>query len=103
MRSMAEAATTFLPTFIRRLPLAREALQYARELHADQRRDADHAPFILHPLEVASLLSITGHPEHLVAAGVLHETVEDTGADIADIRARFGDAVASTVDALTED
>ena len=56
-----------IPTFIVDLPLAREALARARELHRGQHRESDRAPFILHPLEVAALLHNTGHPEHVVA------------------------------------
>lgn len=50
----------FVPTFLSELPRAREALRYARELHRGQRRASDEAPFILHPLEVAALLHVTG-------------------------------------------
>ena len=40
-------------SFVRGLPLTREAILYARDRHGSQRRDADRAPFLLHPLEVA--------------------------------------------------
>jgi (p)ppGpp synthase/HD superfamily hydrolase len=90
-------------TFLRELPLARDAWAYAEQLHAEQRRESDEAPFILHPLEVASLLRNTGHREAVVAAGILHDTVEDTDASTEDIRARFGDEVAALVAAMTED
>ena len=65
-----------IPTFIRGLPMAREALAYARELHRGQRRASDEAPFILHPLEVASLLYNAGYSEPVVAVGILHDTLE---------------------------
>lgn len=58
----------FVPTFLSELPLAQEAVRYARELHRGQRRSSDEAPFILHPLEVASLLHMTGHDEVAVTA-----------------------------------
>ncbi len=90
-------------SFVRGLPLAREALVYARELHRGQRRDSDAAPFILHPLEVASLLFNTGHSETVIAAGILHDTIENTGARCEDIEARFNSDVAAIVAALTED
>lgn len=63
----------------------------------------DAAPFVLHPLEVASLLYNTGHGETVVAAGLLHDTVEDTAADAGDIRRRFGQEVAGIVATMTED
>jgi (p)ppGpp synthase/HD superfamily hydrolase len=71
-------------------------------MHADQRR-RDEAPFILHPLEVAELLSSSGYDDDLVTAGVLHDLVENTDATIAEVRERFGDPVARLVAAATED
>ena len=44
-------------TFTRHLPLTQAALEFARERHGGQYRMADRAPFVLHPLEVASLLN----------------------------------------------
>jgi (p)ppGpp synthase/HD superfamily hydrolase len=94
---------TGLPSFLDRLPLARAALEYAAGKHAGQVRDSDAAPFILHPLEVARLLHETGYGDVVVAAGVLHDTVEDTDAETADIELRFGREVACLVAAMTED
>ena len=85
------------------LPRARAALALARELHRGQRRESDQAPFILHPLEVASLLHNTGHPEPVVAAGILHDSVEDASVSVADIDRRLGSDVAGLVAAMTED
>jgi (p)ppGpp synthase/HD superfamily hydrolase len=79
------------------------ALAYAVEQHAGQRRDADGAPFVLHPIEVATLLADAGAPDHVVAAGVLHDTVEKTSADAEALRARFGARVTALVMALSED
>jgi (p)ppGpp synthase/HD superfamily hydrolase len=42
-------------------------------------RSSDGAPFIRHPLEVATVLYRTGAPDHLIAAGLLHDVVEKTG------------------------
>jgi (p)ppGpp synthase/HD superfamily hydrolase len=92
-----------LPTFIRDLPLARDALDWAEQLHSGQRREVDAAPFVLHPLEVASLLYNTGHGDEVIAAGVLHDTVEDTDVAVDQIERRFGDGVAGIVAAMTED
>jgi (p)ppGpp synthase/HD superfamily hydrolase len=96
-------ADAFIPTFLTDLPLARDALLYAQELHRGQRRAADEAPFILHPLEVAALLHTTGYGEVAVAAGILHDTVEDTGIDVEAITERFGTEVGALVAAMTED
>jgi (p)ppGpp synthase/HD superfamily hydrolase len=93
----------FVPTFLSELPLARDALSYARELHRGQRRPSDEAPFILHPLEVAALLHTTGYGEVAVTAGILHDTVEDTGIEVDAITERFGTEVGTLVAAMTED
>ena len=71
-------------------------------MHADQRREVDQAPFVLHPLEVASLLSGREFDDEVVTAGVLHDIVEDTSVTRDDIERRFGTRVARLVAALTE-
>jgi (p)ppGpp synthase/HD superfamily hydrolase len=91
------------PTFLRDLPLASAALRAAAELHRGQRREVDDAPFVVHPLEVASLLYNMGYPDVVIAAGILHDTVEDTAAGIDDIERRFGEDVAALVRVMTED
>ena len=97
------AGGPFVPTFLRALPLARTALAYAAHFHREQRRESDAAPFVLHPLEVAAMLHHSGHPEPVVAAAILHDTVENTDAEPGEIRSQFGDEVADLVAALTED
>jgi (p)ppGpp synthase/HD superfamily hydrolase len=65
-------------SFARDLPLTRCALDFAEARHAGQRRVTDGAPFLMHPVEVASLLEREGCPDHVVAAAVLHDVLEDT-------------------------
>ncbi len=79
------------------------ALSYAVEQHAGQRRQPDGAPFVLHPIEVATLLADVGAPDHVVAAGVLHDTIEKTSTEAADLHERFGARVTALVVALSED
>jgi (p)ppGpp synthase/HD superfamily hydrolase len=79
------------------------AVAYARRLHAGQLRQADGAPFIVHPLEVVSLLYEAGAPDEVIAAGALHDTLEKTDATPAELTRRFGAHVASLVAAVTED
>lgn len=93
---------TFTPTFLAGPSVAREALLFARQLHQDQRRESDAAPFILHPLEVAALLHVTGHSEDVVAAAILHDTVEDTEADVDTIARQFGFEIRDLVATMTE-
>lgn len=84
-------------------PNLQAALAYAKWLHAGQRRRIDGAPFILHPLEVVSLLRGVGAPDHVIVAGAVHDIIEKTDVDAADVRARFGPAVATLVLAVSED
>lgn len=83
--------------------MIRRAIAYADRMHDGQRRSSDGAAFIEHPLEVASLLQDAGAPEHVIAAGVLHDVLEKTDADAEDLRARFGDEITTLVLAVSED
>jgi hypothetical protein len=67
-----------VPTFVRRRPLTFAALRFALRAHGDDWREADGAPFILHPLEVASLLHSFDCSDEVTAAAVLHDTLETT-------------------------
>jgi len=78
------------------------ALAYAVEQHAGQRRGGNGGPFVLHPIEVATMLAEVGAPAHVVAAGVLHDTIEKTSTEAEDLHRRFGARVASLVVAVTE-
>jgi (p)ppGpp synthase/HD superfamily hydrolase len=103
-RTITSMATeAFSPSFLEGLPQARAALMYAQNLHRGQRRESDEAPFILHPLEVAALLHNSGHREAVVAAGILHDTIEEAGATRESIGQRFGTEIAALVAAMTED
>ena len=95
-------ATDRFPSFVADLPITRDALAFAAGQHAGQRRDADRAPFILHPLEVAHLLRACDYPDHVVAAGVLHDVIEDTDAGYDDLAGRFGPQVTALVRAVSE-
>lgn len=81
----------------------RAALAFADERHAGQRRAGDGAPFITHPLEVAWLLHEHDYPDRVVAAGVLHDVLEDTDTDPAELELRFGREVAELVTSLSDD
>jgi (p)ppGpp synthase/HD superfamily hydrolase len=91
-----------MPTFVEGLPQTQAAVAYAQLMPAGQRR-ADGTPFILHPLEVASLLYYTGAPDHLTAAGVMHDLIEKSDASAADLRERFGPRITTLVLAVTDD
>jgi (p)ppGpp synthase/HD superfamily hydrolase len=89
--------------FVERSPLTRDALAFADQRHAGQTRDIDDLPFVTHPVEVACLLHEAGYQDEVVAAGVLHDVLEDTDAERSDLEARFGPRVAELVEAVTDD
>ena len=80
-----------------------DALRFAIEKHTGQVRKAAETPYILHPLEVAAIISGITSDEETMAAGVLHDTVEDTDTSPEEIRERFGSRVAELVACETED
>jgi (p)ppGpp synthase/HD superfamily hydrolase len=89
--------------FIDESPLTRDALGFADEHHAGQERDIDHIPFVTHPLEVACLLHEAGYSDDVIAAGVLHDVLEDTDAELPELEERFGPEVAELVAAVSDD
>lgn len=91
-----------LSDVVARLPKTRAALEYAERQHAGQRRGSDRAAFIEHPLEVGWLLYRVGAPDHVIAAGVLHDVLEKTEAGAGELGARFGSRIATLVCAVSE-
>lgn len=77
------------------------ALELATKAHAGQTRKSGE-PYIIHPTAAAQYLLDWGLDADTVAAGLLHDTVEDTALDLADIEAEFGTGVANLVDGVTK-
>ena len=80
-----------------------QAKQFAERAHAGQVRKLNDEPFMNHPTNVASTLLAAGFDEIVVAAGYLHDVVEDTTVEIAEISRKFGEKVKALVEANTED
>lgn len=83
------------------LELIQRAYMYAAKAHAGQTRLSGE-PYLSHPLAVASTLAEMGFDESTVAAGLLHDTVEDTKATIEEIDENFSEDVADIVDGVTK-
>ncbi len=79
-----------------------EALRYAAECHSGQTRSLSKAPYVLHPMEAAVIVGTMTADTEILAAALLHDTIEDTGATLDEIRKRFGDRVAELVASETE-
>ncbi|MBF0329344.1 MAG: bifunctional (p)ppGpp synthetase/guanosine-3',5'-bis(diphosphate) 3'-pyrophosphohydrolase [Nitrospirae bacterium] len=79
----------------------KKAYIFSREAHCSQRR-VEGSPYIHHPLAVADILADMRLDTPTVAAGLLHDTVEDTGIYTEDIREMFGNEISFLVEALTK-
>lgn len=83
-----------------------DAVAFAAEKHRNQhRKDAEGSPYINHPVSLARTLLVTGgvNDPQILAAALLHDTIEDTDTTAAELKQRFGDRVASIVQEVTDD
>lgn len=79
-----------------------KAIEFAAKAHSGQYRKGTKIPYIVHPLGVGRTLIECGCPDEVVAAGILHDTVEDTHTTLADIEREFGKKVAELVKGASE-
>ena len=77
------------------------AYYLAKDSHREQLRKSGE-PYIIHPLNVAIILAELEMDKETIAAGLLHDVVEDTDTTLDDIRAEFGEEVAELVDGVTK-
>jgi len=89
------------PEFIAESDFLRSAFELARSAHHGPAREGDTE--IDHPVAVAQLLDEAGFDEHVVAAALLHDVVEDTSLDLDAIADPFGPDIARLVAEMTED
>jgi (p)ppGpp synthase/HD superfamily hydrolase len=89
------------PEFVLGSALLEGSYTMAWQLHDGPRSEAEKD--LGHPLAVALLMEGAGFDEELVAAAMLHEVIEETDTEAADIGERFGPEVADLVAAMTED
>lgn len=73
------------------------AIVFAVRAHAGTERRGKGFPYIVHPMEAVEIVATMTSDQELLAAAVLHDTVEDTDTTIEQIQAEFGDRVASFV------
>lgn len=79
-----------------------KSVAFAIKAHEGQTRKKEGIPFILHPCEAAAIAGTLTNDRDILAAVMLHDTVEDTDATIEDIRREFGERVAELVAKETE-
>ena len=88
--------------FLSRSDLLRRGYDFALAAHAGQRQESDGSRYIDHAVAVARLLQRGGFSDEVVVAGLLHDTVERSEVEIADVEREFGSHVSSLVTAMTE-
>ncbi|WML40677.1 bifunctional (p)ppGpp synthetase/guanosine-3',5'-bis(diphosphate) 3'-pyrophosphohydrolase [Neobacillus sp. OS1-2] len=81
--------------------LVKKAYEYAKDAHREQYRKSGE-PYIIHPIQVAGILADLEMDPATVAAGFLHDVVEDTNISLKDIEEAFNDEVAMLVDGVTK-
>jgi guanosine-3',5'-bis(diphosphate) 3'-pyrophosphohydrolase len=83
------------------IDIIKKAYIFSREAHCSQKR-VEGSPYIHHPISVANILADMKLDSATIAAGFLHDTVEDTGMSAEDIKEMFGAEIAFLVDAVTK-
>ena len=83
------------------LELVKKAYDFSQRHHAGQSR-ASGEPYLVHPLEVANVLADMQMDPVSIAAGLLHDSVEDTSVTAVEIRQEFGEQVAHIVEGVTK-
>ena len=80
-----------------------EAIAFATEKHAEQKRKGSGLPYIVHPMEVWQILRNNNCSCNVQIAGILHDTLEDTDTTPAEIEQKFGAEVLALVQTESED
>jgi len=83
------------------IPLIRKAYEFSDRSHAGQTRESGE-PYVTHCLEVALILAEQHLDSTTIAAGLVHDVVEDTPVTIEQVRKEFGDEIALLVDGVTK-
>jgi GTP pyrophosphokinase len=83
------------------ITMIKKAYQIAHDAHNDQKRKSGE-PYIIHPLCVAIILADLEMDKETIAAGILHDVVEDTVMSLDELKAEFGEEVALLVDGVTK-
>ena len=98
-RDLTKAVSTYRPNDD--LEIIRRAYDFSLQNHTGQSR-ASGEPYVVHPLEVAMILADMKMDANAIAAGLLHDCVEDTSVTIVDVRKEFGEQVAHLVEGVTK-
>ena len=83
------------------LKLIRRAYDFAKSKHGEQLRRSGE-PYIIHPVQVAYILSTLGLDESTICAALLHDVIEDTDVTLQDLSKEFSPEIAEMVDGVTK-
>ena len=101
IRTIEEATATLWQQFPNPSPQTKFALEFALDAHKNQKRKSGE-DYIVHPILVAAITASISNDEIMVQAALLHDVVEDTRYELADILQNFGKEVAYLVEGLTK-
>lgn len=85
------------------IQMIKRAAEFAERAHHGAVRKGTKIPYITHPLETAVIAAMMTRDEELIAAALLHDTIEDTGITYLELREQFGARVADLVAEESED
>lgn len=85
------------------MTLIEKAMRLAVVAHKDQVRKSDNSPYIVHPIMVSMILQQQGFAEEVIAAGIVHDLLEDTDVTAEILRDELGEEVLSYVAAVSEE
>ncbi|HZY30838.1 MAG TPA: HD domain-containing protein, partial [Candidatus Methylomirabilis sp.] len=99
IEDLVESITSYTPDAD--VAILRRAHEFAATVHRGQaRRSGD--PYLSHPMRVAAILADLKMDVRAIAAGLLHDAIEDTQTTIEEVRTLFGDEIADLVDGVTK-